>query len=518
MFAPHEHSDRVGAGADGTLPYRRRVPDDLVSSFAAMAADAPQSAAIVAGGRTRSWEAFVERSRRLAWHLATQAHLERGDRVAISLGSEPEVLEVVHATLMLGGAPVVLAADLDIDATHAIVDRSDAKVLVHRPDRAKQIRTAVRRIGKRWRPQLLEVGEPYERVIVGAPPVPEWRPERATTEGLLLLGAGAQAPGAMLVWDEAELVVALRASLDANLRGARVLSLVPLTHTQGLFTALRTLLAGGTVVLAELEPFDASAVLDVADHDDVEVLSVTHAAALRALAGALSAEPRRWPLARLRLIVSAVALDDMERSTLAAALPSVELREPPDEPRRIGDRLRVIDLATGHDVAPGSGEVGTVVTGGAVPLGYYGDPVRTASSFCSIDGVRYAITGARATVDVTGVVRGADDPATGDIASEQLPLTDVEVKLRKHPSVAECVVVGVADVHRGGTGQRIVALVQVQPGHYLDEAELTAWCRSRLGRFAAPERFLFVDRLTADDRDPSDRDRVRRWAAELLRP
>jgi acyl-CoA synthetase (AMP-forming)/AMP-acid ligase II len=490
------------------------VPDDFVSSFAAMAADAPQAVAIATDGRSLSWQAFAERSRRLAWYFATEARLERGDRVAISLGSDAEALEALYATLMLGGAPVVLSDDLDVDTTHAVVDRSDAKVVVHGPGRTKQIRTAVRRIGKRWRPLLLEIGDHYERVIHGAPPAGEWRPQHAATEGVLLLAAGPAAPGAMLVWDEAELVDALRASLDASPRGARVLSLVPVTQTAGCFTALRTLLAGGTVVLEHLEPFEASAVWDAVDRDDVEVVSGVGRAAMRSLIEALSESTGRWQLAQLRLLVSSVVMDAVTRNALAQALPSVELREPSDEPRRVGDRLRVIELATGRDVTPGSGEVGTVVTGGAVPLGYHGDPVRTASSFCSIDGVRYAITGERATVDAAGIVHRADDRATTESGSEQLPLTDVEGKLRKHSSVAECVVVAVADAARGD--EKIVALVQVEPGHYLDEAELVAWCRSRLGKYPPPERFLFVERLTADDCDPSNRDHVRRWAAELL--
>ena len=49
--------------------------------------------------------------------------------------------------------------------------------------------------------------------------------------------------------------------------------------------------------------------------------------------------------------------------------------------------------------------------------------------------------------------------------------------LRKHPSVFDCVAVGVPDDR---FGEIVVALVQVTENHSLDEPELAAWCRSRL--------------------------------------
>jgi fatty-acyl-CoA synthase len=491
------------------------VSDGLVSAFDAMGADAPLATAIVAGGRAVTWDAFTDRARRVAWHLASEVRLGAGDRVAIALGCDAELLEVLYATLMLGCVPVVLSAELGVDATYAVVDRSDAKVLVHLPQRAKPVRTAVKRIPKPWRPVLLERGARYEQVVAGAPPAREWQPDRSNAEGLLLVAVGAREPGAMLVWSDRELVVALRGSLDPHLRGARVLSVAPLTHTLGLFTALRTLLARGTTVLVEVEPLDAGVIWDATVRDEVEVLSIGSAAALHTLTKALSDEPERWKPGRLRAIVSPVRCDAVTRRVIASALPAAELREPGDAPRRVGDRVRVIDLATGRDVVAGSGAIGTVVVGGAVPLGYHDDPERTGASFCSIGGTRYGITGERATVDAGGTIHPVVDPTPVDDVDLRTSLVEIEAKLRTHPSVAECVVVRVAAEEPVARTQ-VVALVQVRTGHHLDEPELTAWCRSRLRRFEPPDRFLFVDRLTPEDCDPDDREHVRRWATELL--
>ncbi len=56
-------------------------------------------------------------------------------------------------------------------------------------------------------------------------------------------------------------------------------------------------------------------------------------------------------------------------------------------------------------VEPGSGVVGRLARGGAVALGYYNDPDKTAATFPVIDGVRYIVTGDHATVEADGTIQ-----------------------------------------------------------------------------------------------------------------
>ena len=90
---------------------------------------------------------------------------------------------------------------------------------------------------------------------------------------------------------------------------------------------------------------------------------------------------------------------------------------------------------------------------------------------------------------------------------------EVELALRKHPSVFDCVIVGVPD---NRFGEIVVALVQVADGHYLDEAELDAWCRSRLAGYKKPRRFLFVDSLERNAAGKANYQSLRRLATERL--
>ncbi len=68
------------------------------------------------------------------------------------------------------------------------------------------------------------------------------------------------------------------------------------------------------------------------------------------------------------------------------------------------------------------------------------------------------------------------EPHAGDAAHLVDP-SDVEARLRKHASVADCVVLGISDPR---VGKVVVAIVQVTENHHLDAAELAAWCRAHV--------------------------------------
>jgi 3-oxocholest-4-en-26-oate---CoA ligase len=126
----------------------------------------------------------------------------------------------------------------------------------------------------------------------------------------------------------------------------------------------------------------------------------------------------------------------------------------------------------------------------------------------------YSLPGDYATVDPNGTVkllgRGSASINTG---GEKVYPEEVEAELRKHPSVFDCVVVGVPDAR---FGEKVVALVQVSDGHSLDEAELTAWCRSRIAGYKTPRRFLLVDSLQRSAAGKAPQPALRALAIERL--
>lgn len=100
----------------------------------------------------------------------------------------------------------------------------------------------------------------------------------------------------------------------------------------------------------------------------------------------------------------------------------------------------------GRDVVPGSGEIGLLAVTGALPDGYYKDEAKSAATFKNIGGVRYAIPGDWARIEADGSLtllgRGLVCITTG---GEKVFPEEVEEIVKLHPSVSDCIVVGVPD-------------------------------------------------------------------------
>src|SRR3546814_18254134 len=67
----------------------------------------------------------------------------------------------------------------------------------------------------------------------------------------------------------------------------------------------------------------------------------------------------------------------------------------------IGEFCDVFD-ENDRKVTPGSGVPGFIALMGAIPAGYYKDPVKSAKTFRTIDGVRYSIPGDWCMVEADG--------------------------------------------------------------------------------------------------------------------
>ncbi|MFT7137635.1 MAG: acyl-CoA synthetase (AMP-forming)/AMP-acid ligase II, partial [Sulfitobacter sp.] len=109
-------------------------------------------------------------------------------------------------------------------------------------------------------------------------------------------------------------------------------------------------------------------------------------------------------------------------------------------------------------------------------------------TFKVIDGVRYSIPGDFVEVEADGSLtllgRGSNCINT---AGEKVFPEEVEEAMKFHESVADCLVVGLADEK---WGQSITAVVQLNPGYELEEIELKDFARQHLAAYKLPKRIL----------------------------
>ena len=162
-------------------------------------------------------------------------------------------------------------------------------------------------------------------------------------------------------------------------------------------------------------------------------------------------------------------------------------------PRVTIDKTTVVLDEDGNEVKPGSGVRGVIAKKGHIPVGYYKDEKKTAETFRTYNGVRYAIPGDYAEVDADGSVtmlgRGSQSINSG---GEKIYPEEVEAALKGHPDVFDALVVGVPDER---FGQCVAAVVHRRPGTSTTLADLDTFVRQEIAGYKVPRKVWWVDEI-----------------------
>ncbi len=535
------------------------MPDhSFARAWQTVAALAPERIALVCNDRHLTFAEFDDRAERVA-HVLRDAGLGPDDKVAIMCVNGPEYMEAFFGAQKLGCVPVNVNYRYVGTELAFLLDNSDSVALVFHDDFAATVADALGALAPDRLPRvLLQVAHTggtaavagaldYDETVaaVGADGPATTREPSGDDLVFLYTGGTTGYPKAVM-WRSDDLYVSLwqmarpgteppdvETSIKAGKQAATLLPACPLMHGTGLFIALSTLSGGGTVVLLDTPRLDADAVWTAIERERVQVCTIVGDAFARPLLAALEAQPARWDLSSLRAITSSgVTWSPETKRGLLALLPSVtlidslgasegimtrtETRASDDiAPARFkaGERLVVV-TDEGEVVHPGDERVGMLGVGGPIPLGYYKDAEKTASTFRTVEGRRYSIPGDYATVDADGTIRllgrGSACINTG---GEKVYPEEVELALRADPGVFDCVVVGLPDTR---WGEMVVALVQPVDGAELDEGGLAAHCRATLAGYKVPKRFVSVTSLQRSPAGKADYKLLRNVAEEAL--
>ncbi len=524
----------------------------------------PERLAIVCAERRLTFAQLDNRAVRLA-RVLRDAGVGPDDKVAIMCVNTPEYIEAFFAAQKLGAVPVNVNYRYVGAELAYLLDNSDAAVLVFHDEFAPTVADALATLPGDRRPLLVQVAHhgngallpgarSYEEALAGRrgesdtklldPPTAR---EPSGDDLVFLYTGGTTGSPKAVMWRSDDLYVALwqmarpgttppdvATQMRADKRAATCLPACPLMHGTGLFIALSTLAGGGTVVLVDRPRLDAGTVWDTVERERVQVCTIVGDAFARPLLAALDAAPRRWDLSALRAITSSgVTWSPETKRGLLEHLPGItlidslgasegimtrtETREGDDiEPARFKASDRVVVVKDDGGLAqPGDGAVGLLGVGGAIPLGYYKDPEKTAATFRTVAARRYSIPGDYATVEADGTIRllgrGSACINTG---GEKVYPEEIELALRSHPDLFDCVVVGVPDDR---WGEQVVALVQSRDGRAIDPDALRAHCRAALAAYKIPKQILVVESLERSPAGKADYKRLRELAADRLR-
>jgi acyl-CoA synthetase (AMP-forming)/AMP-acid ligase II len=287
---------------------------------------------------------------------------------------------------------------------------------------------------------------------------------------------------------------------------------MPLFHVGGTSWALGSMYAGGqTVIVRDVVP---AAVLDL-----IEDQSATHAFFVPAVIQMLLADPvrARQSLGGLRVLGyggSPMPAPLMERtleilptplysvygmtelSGVFCALGPPEHRDPGRMALRAsagrplpGNEVRVVDPATGQDVA--TGQLGEFwVRSEQAMAGYWNQPEATAATITADGWLR---TGDLGYIDADGYLFIQDRVKDMIISGgENIYPAEVERVLIEHPAVADVAVIGVPDDR---WGEAVQAVVVPADGTEPSPQELISFARERLAHYKCPASVRLVDAL-----------------------
>jgi acyl-CoA synthetase (AMP-forming)/AMP-acid ligase II len=499
----------------------------------AIAAAVPDRDCIVAGGITRTWAEVTERTRRLADVLADSGIGLRGpvsspwesphDHVALYLHNGHEYLEGMLGAWKARAAPVnvnyrYVAGELD----YVLRDSRAAAVVFHATFAATLAEVApglpdlrlLLQVDDGSGAPLLPGAVRYEDALAAATP----RPPAALSPDdryILYTGGTTGLPKGTL-WRQGDFLataLGVRGTRDEivaaarSRAGLRTLPSAPLMHGAAHWNALSAWTSGGAVVMQDdVTRLDSADVLRTCEREQVTALQIVGDPFARPLLDALDAGA--YDLGALRFLLSGGAvLSPATKRRLVERLPGLRIVDVlgssesgrqavagDDATFRPEATTAVLSEDRSRRLVPGDDEVGWLAQAGRVPLGYLGDPAKTAATFPVVDGVRHAVAGDRVRLHADGTLDLLGrDAATINTGGEKVFAEEVEQVLTTHPAVADAVVAGRPSER---WGNEIVAVLAARAGAAVPpDAELRDHCRAALARYKVPKTFCWVDEV-----------------------
>jgi long-chain acyl-CoA synthetase len=523
-------------------PHTVPIPRQPLHKFLEAAADnAPKRTATVFYGSTLTYQQLEWQTNQFA-HALHGLGVRPGDRVMVVLPNMPQMIVAYYAALKVGGVVVLPNPDADGPAIIGQIRETGAQVLVtlrefgglakavqaHVPltlifaDIREAVSTSVhRQLMARWEAAGLgeydKADESYgghlmRRLMMDAARTPPDVEVSSDDLAAVLYTSGTT--------DEPKGVCLTHANLVANALQTRhwipdlyygqetFLSVIPLTHSYGMTTAMNIpIVMGATIVL--LPVFEMTQVLQ-----HIKQFKPTIFPGVPSIYMAINQAPnvRSYGLSSIKACISGAAplpievQEAFEKLTHGRLVEGYGLTEaspvthanPLEGMRKAGSigipipntDAKIVDLVTGKDLPVGQiGEL--VVKGPQVMQGYWNMIDEPDAESVLKDGWLY--TGDVAVMDADGyaqiISRKRDAILAGDYSVYP---RDVEEVLYENSKVMEVAVVGVPS---GTSGQKVKAFVVPRPGVNLSKEELLDLCRKRLEEYAVPWDIEFREEL-----------------------
>ena len=170
----------------------------------------------------------------------------------------------------------------------------------------------------------------------------------------------------------------------------------------------------------------------------------------------------------------------------------------------------ILNLDTKEVIPPSDTKtIGYLARKGHVPVAYYKDEEKSKKTFIEVGGVRYSIPGDMAKYEEDGQMtllgRGSVSINSG---GEKIFPEEVEMALKAHPNIFDCLVVGVKDDR---WGQKVVAVIQRRENDELSLDDIKDVASKYIASYKMPKEIIFSELI---ERAPSGKPNYQ-WAQEF---
>ena len=482
-----------------------------------------------------------ERANRLGHHLLDHG-VKAGDHVAVLAWNRAEWIEVQLGIYKARASVINVNFRYVADELSYMLDNSDAVAVVFERSFAPmvaEVRADAPKLrhfvviddgddGEEAAKAIAELGAvDYEDALAAASPDRDFPPRSPDDLYILYTGGTTGMPKGVLWRSEDIFFAALGGGgfgqepimTPEELAGrvatddAVVVNVVnaPVMHGGGQWASFIGFFGGNTVVLNCDHHFDGQHVARMAADEHATSIMVVGDAMARPLADAIANPADDYDLSSVFIVGSGGAiLSKAIREELQQLLPNAMVMDSFGA-SETGHAGTVMDLERGgprftmnpttnvlddegRPVQPGSGQVGKLARCGHIPLGYYKDEEKTATTFL-VDpgGRRWVIPGDSATISADGVLellgRGSVCINTG---GEKVYPEEVEAALKAHPDVFDAVVVGVPDER---FQERVAAIVTLRGDANIELDDLQDFCHTKIARYKVPRQLHVTDEI-----------------------
>ena len=513
--------------------------------FEAVSDQIPEREALVLGKKRLTYAQLDKRSNKAA-HMLKKIGIGKGDHIGIYAYNCIEWIEVMIGAYKIGAVPININYRYVEEELAYLIGNSDMVAIVYQYQFAPLLKAIEERTPKLKKYiHIKESGEELPKsfnkksreykTLIDVESEERGLEKRSGKDMYVLYTGGTTGLPKGVMWTQEDVIMTLGGGID-HLTGEKfpspeemskkcladqitALALAPLMHGAAQWQALNSFFSGWKLILNEQKSFDARYIWNLISKEKVQNLTITGDAMGRPLADELpEVVKENTNIDSLTILSSTAAIfSSVIKDEFLKFLPNLLIIDAVGSSETGSTGLNIYDKNVKKKNAGGptfdrprhstilhpktlipikesdTETIGYLARSGNVPIGYYKDKKKSASTFVEVEKTKYSLPGDQAKFNSKGQIvllgRGSVSINSG---GEKIFPEEVEAALKAHPKVFDCLVVGIPDKR---WGEKVMAIIQSRDGKEIKLNDLQNSCKTYVAGYKFPKELKFVKKI-----------------------